>query len=495
MSFLSKILIKSITKVIKNLTKFEVAIDAMIDKFKNSCPPKEELLQIVKQKNQIQGALENVIGAFNTVEATAETTNTIVTTVSTAVRVIKAIPVPVSYPPGVGIPINVITLLADSLDTLGDLLKGAKGALKVVPQAGKIIQDAAQIIISKLQQLDGVLNVCVEELAEGMTQSEKNNLINEIGNVAAEAGTFENAGLNVINEEVILNSLSPNSNDPYRYQRQPTIFINSNVEEGTSDLNGNIIILNENKNSGYYAGLDWLLTIEYNDDNTLSFPQRRIRAVNTNIDYNNIFKGINLFNLEGGGYSYSTSVKVLIDEIKFRIDSLNVRWWSNKWLKENLSEDLDEGRGGDDIDNSGSTTGLTGINPPPEPIILQWSNSTQNPRIELPLLMATQGLLDSKRILNIITTVPSQSVKLTVDTGGNLISSYIGTYEQGFVKVEVNTNYGTPDNIFQIVSADREKYEKIFDLPNTGSYNFDFKVTEQMDITYNQGGEVYLQIN
>ena len=92
MSFLSKLLIKSITKVIKNLTKFEVAIDAMVDKFKNSCPPKKELLQIVKQKNQIQGALENVVGAFNTVEATAETTNTIVTTVSTAVKVIKAIP-------------------------------------------------------------------------------------------------------------------------------------------------------------------------------------------------------------------------------------------------------------------------------------------------------------------------------------------------------------------------------------------------------------------
>jgi hypothetical protein len=492
MSFLSKLLIKSITKVIKNLTKFEVAIDAMVDKFKNSCPPKKELLQIVKQKNQIQGALENVVGAFNTVEATAETTNTIVTTVSTAVKVIKAIPVPVSFPPGAGIPINVITLLADSLDTLGDLLKGAKGALKVVPQAGKTIQDAAQTIITKLQQLDGVLNVCIEELAEGMTQSEKNDLINEIGNVAAESGTFENSELNVINEELILNSLSPNSNNPYRYQRQPTIFISSNTDEGTSDVNGNIIVLNENKNSGYYAGLDWLLTIEYNDDNTFSFPQRRIKAVNTNTDFYNIFKGINLFNLEGGGYSYSTSVKVLIDEIKFRIDSLNVKWWSNKFIEDN---DIDN-------NNEGDTSGLTGINPPPEPVTFQWSSETINPRIELPLLMATQGLLDSKRTLNIITTIPSQSVKLTVDTGGNQIYSnnesgysQYGSYEQGFVKVEVNTNYGTPDNTFQIVSANREKYEKIFDLPNTGSYNFDFKVTEQMDIEYNQGGEVYLQIN
>jgi len=505
MSFLSKLLIKSITKVIKNLTKFEVAIDAMVDKFKNSCPPKKELLQIVKQKNQIQGALENVVGAFNTVEATAETTNTIVTTVSTAVKVIKSIPIPVSYPPGVGIPINVITLLADSLDTLGDLLKGAKGALKVVPQAGKTIQNAAQTIITKLQQLDGVLNVCIEELAEGMTQSEKNDLINEIGNVAAESGTFENIELNVINEELILNSLSPNSNNPYRYQRQPTIFISSNADEGTSDVNGNIIVLNENKKSGYYAGFDWLLTIEYNNDNTFSFPQRRIKAVNTNTDYNNIFKGVNLFNLEGGGYSYSTSVKVLIDEIKFRIDSLNVKWWSIKWIKENeepLNQGFEAGEDNSGNNNEENTSGLISINPPPEPVTFQWSNGTINPRIELPLLMSTQGLLDSKRILNIITTVPSQSVKLTVDTGGNQIYSnnesgysQYGGYEQGFIKVEVNTNYGTPDNTFQIVSADREKYEKIFDLPNTGSYNFDFKVTEQMDIEYNQGGEVYLQIN
>ena len=163
MSFLSSLLIKTITKVIKNLTKFEVAIDALIDRFKASCPPKAELLNIVKQKNQIQGALENVVGAFNTVEATAETTNTIVTTVSTVVKVIKAIPIPTSVPPGVGIPINVITLLADSLDTLGDLLKGAKGALKVVPSAGKTIQEAAQTIVTKLQTLDGVLNVCIEE--------------------------------------------------------------------------------------------------------------------------------------------------------------------------------------------------------------------------------------------------------------------------------------------------------------------------------------------
>ena len=303
MSFLAKILTKTITKVIKNLTNFEVAIDSLIDRFKEACPPKDELLQIVKQKNQIQGALESVVGAFTTVEATAETTNTIVTTVETAVKVIKSIPVPTSFPPGAGIPINVITILADSLDTLGDLLKGAKGALKVVPSAGKTITDAAQIIIKKLQLLDGVLNVCIEELAEGMNQAEKNELINEIGNVAALAGNFENIELNAANEANLLSQLSPNSTDPFLYQKQPTIWVpvdpNGDYENGDIDpSSGQQIIKNESGKFGYYAGFDWRLTIEYNDNNPMSFPQRRIRATNINDSFYNIYKGVSIFKIQ-----------------------------------------------------------------------------------------------------------------------------------------------------------------------------------------------------
>jgi hypothetical protein len=37
--FLSKIVIKTITKVVKNTSKFDIAVDDLIDKFKDSCPP------------------------------------------------------------------------------------------------------------------------------------------------------------------------------------------------------------------------------------------------------------------------------------------------------------------------------------------------------------------------------------------------------------------------------------------------------------------------
>ena len=164
MSALSKLFVKTISRVIKSTTKFEIAIDDLILKFQDSCPPKDQLLQIVKQKNQIQTALGTVISAFSKLQKTVDVTTAIVTAVGVAVKIIKALPIPTSFPPGVGIPINVITILSDSLDKLGDLISSAKGSLKIVPGAAKTVTQAAQRVLDKLALLDGVLNKCLEEL-------------------------------------------------------------------------------------------------------------------------------------------------------------------------------------------------------------------------------------------------------------------------------------------------------------------------------------------
>ena len=88
-TFLSKLVIKSITRVVKNTSKFDIVVDDLIDKFKDSCPPKPELLRLVAQKNQIQSALSNLTDSINTLQTTADTTETIISVVSTAVRVIN----------------------------------------------------------------------------------------------------------------------------------------------------------------------------------------------------------------------------------------------------------------------------------------------------------------------------------------------------------------------------------------------------------------------
>jgi hypothetical protein len=94
--FLSKIIVRSITKVIKSTSKFDIAIDDIIDKFKDSCPPKKELLRIIKQKNQISNSLSQVLTILNTLNTTTNSAKNLITTLNITVKIIKSIPVPYS---------------------------------------------------------------------------------------------------------------------------------------------------------------------------------------------------------------------------------------------------------------------------------------------------------------------------------------------------------------------------------------------------------------
>ncbi len=111
---LNTLINKNVIKVIKNTAKLELAVDDLIEKFRKSCPPKPQLLQIVKQKNQLQEGLESILGAFQQVETAASVTNTIVTTVSAAVTTIKLIPVPTSVPPACYVYVSFNAMQSDS---------------------------------------------------------------------------------------------------------------------------------------------------------------------------------------------------------------------------------------------------------------------------------------------------------------------------------------------------------------------------------------------
>tara|TARA_Y100000004_G_scaffold33781_1_gene35998 strand:- start:13633 stop:15051 length:1419 start_codon:yes stop_codon:yes gene_type:complete len=452
MSVLSKLLVKSTTRVIKNTAKFELAVDDLIEKFNLSCPPKDQLLKIVEQKNQIQSALQNVLGEFSKVDKTVKTTETIVTTVEAAVRVIKAIPVPTSVPPGVGIPINVITLLADSLDTLGDLVKGAKGSLKIVPTVSKSVTESAQIILDKLTELDGKLNICIEELAEGMNDQEKSELLNEIGNVAAASGLSTNVNLNVANEEELVKRLQPGATDRFLYQK--TGFPNP----------------------------DWLLTIEYNNKNEFTFPQRRIRAENINKFDGNPYKGVVVYNIYGKKYSYSTSVEVLVDEVKFVIEQLDTDWYKNNNPEFNTSGQFNTQTQQIDRPSTGTPTA------PREPIKFNmnplFNNGKESKRINLPTNI--NGL---NNILNgrVITTRPSQSIEINVDTGFNVgrltgLDPFVKLKFTPDILKSINPSQNPDFRVRTLSVTDEREYTRKFTYNEPGEYTFKLEVVEQFDV-------------
>ena len=532
-SALGNLLVKSTTRIIKNTAKFELAVDDLIEKFSEACPPKDQLLEIVRQKNQIQSALSNVLGAFGRINSTVNTTKTIVTTVGTAVKVIKAIPLPTSVPPGIGIPVNVITLLADSLDTLGDLVKGAKASLKIVPPVAKTVTSSAELVLTKLATLDGVLNVCIEALLDDLewkdnveynignnvtyqgnyyaSQIEPNlnippipetvpvswtlsdaasalhELMNEIGNVVASSGASVDTGLNEADDKLLLGRLDPNSNNPLFY-----------------------------KKSGF-PYKDWKLTIEYNPNNDFTFPQRRIRAENVNKYDGNPFKGITVYNIYGKKYSYSTSVAVLIDEVKFVIEQLDTNWYKQNNPEYNTSQAFDQnanyefnyqGIGESTLGESGgsSSTSNTASLPPAAPLVpIQFiaenleENGTETKKISIPTSI-NNGVLNAIAG-KVVTTNPSQSIEIVVDTGTNFNFGSGNQNQQPEVRVEFTpdilkslNNYTYPDLAVTYATAYDEKYVRRFTYNEPGEYTFKLKVLYQYSINTTAGGETYLRL-
>ena len=663
MSALSKLITKAIATVIKNTTKFEIAADDLLAKFEDSCPPKDELLAIVKQKNTIQSALTQVVGAFDKVQTTVDITSAIVTTVGVVVKVIKLIPLPTSFPPGVGIPVNIITILSDSLDVLGKLVESAKGSLKIVPSAAKTIVSAAQRVLDKLAQIDGVLNVCLEELlnsenllfdpekeygagevvtfgnnsgagsgfcslgpqyttqvdceaaggvwtslgndgngglgagegaggtgagaggtgaggtgaggtgaggngegaggtgagaggtgggaagniglgigagggdggigdgsggtgglnttntgvsyfkvvssgslkgvpplppttppswAPSTLDEARNSLALEIGNIAAQGGLNTDVAINKAANEIALERLSPNSIDPLLYEKPNT----TNTA-------------------------DWRLTIEENQSNDFIFPQRRIKAENINTNSNNPFKGITVFNLFGQKYSYSLSVQVLIEEIKFVINQLDVDWYAVNNIDGALTpesgsssafQNANSAYGFIDTDNptTGSTniTGSTTSNGNFIPI--QIVENDVNIGNDTTAKIAIPTNLNNPQVNSIqgrvITTQVSQSIEITVNTGVDNSGggAGFGNFNNGLLP-QVTVRF-TPDTIktwnpsvypdltrFPITSTDGV-LSTTFTYNAIGEYVYKLQVINQSNIISPIGGDAFLQI-
>ena len=269
---LAKVISGLNANALNSVFKTDAAIDKIIEKFKSGCPPKEELKRIITQKNQMVSALSTVQGILTSLTKTGQTLEGIISGLQIGVQVIKLLPVPI--PPFT--PLTVTNTMADTLDTLGDLLKKGKGDVGMIPGALEGTIPRIEDIITKLNQLDGLVNKCVEE--QGLTQEEVGTLLNN------DIGPFSSSKDNEEYNKNLLNQLQPGSNNPLLYK-------------------------------------GFKLEIQYDPKNEFSFDSRRIKGVRTFTEKGSKPKSIILYNLSNNGYSYSSSVEVLLNEVKFRIDN------------------------------------------------------------------------------------------------------------------------------------------------------------------------------
>ena len=268
---------------------------------------------IIDNINSLQEALITIQQPLTTLSVTSNNLKKVVKTVSTTIKVIKAIPAPVAIF-GVGIPINVLTILSDALVQLDKLITAGKGITKLVP----IIIDAVLGMISqtikslneailKIEPTLTILSFMQSKINLGdkcptVTQGEINliqlNLTADLQSDIAELGDSSIAAVNIFNDDELITALQPNALEPFEY--------------------GGFIFI-----------------IELDPQNTFSFPSRRIKANRSFSSETSTFFTISpsspktplngsiiLYNDPGnlGRYSFASSTQILVQEMQYKID-------------------------------------------------------------------------------------------------------------------------------------------------------------------------------
>jgi len=415
---LGPIIIKQVVKLAKGTARFDAMANDMIAKFELGCPPKGELERIIQQKNTIVSALSQVSGVINTITKIGTTLDGILTGLNIAVNVIKFLPLPL--PPFS--PALLATGPATAADTLGDLVKAGKGAVKIIPDALKQIADGINKLIAKLNTIDGLLNPCLAEAGlDGSINSD------DLSNLLNTTGTNSDTEVNQETEANLLAQLQPNSNDPLFYK-------------------------------GYK------LEIQNDPQNEYSFASRRIQGIEQ-------ISGYKIFNQPNQSYSYSSSVQVLIDEIKFRIDLRPVNpVLANAIASGNLTDEQLEDLGFD----SGATASGVGSSSS------VGFNTGQGPNR---FLAASTVVPEFPRVSGraIVTTLPAKAV-ITVNGGTGELPNPIGSNFKSFTTAVFNAQLvgGTVNDNIQKIGMNAAKTTKTFEVNflKKGKYNYQLKIDD-----------------
>lgn len=268
---------------------------------------------IIDNINSLQEALITIQQPLTTLSVTADNLKKIIKIVSTTVKVIKAIPIPVAVG-FVAIPINVLTILSDALVQLDKLITANKGITKLVPiiinaVLGMITQTITAVngAVAKIEPTLTLLSFMQSKINLGdkcptVSQGEINviqlNLTSDLQSDIAKLGDSSIAAVNILNDDELITALQANALEPFEYR-------------------GFIFIL------------------ELDPQNTFSFPYRRIRADRTFSSETSTFftyspssprtelnGSITLYNDPGnlGRYSFASSTQILVQEMKYKID-------------------------------------------------------------------------------------------------------------------------------------------------------------------------------
>ena len=334
---------------------------------------------IIENTNKLKAALISIQAPLTGIQATAQSTESLANSISNIIKLIKAIPIPTAFgAPAVALPVKVLTILSSTLIKLDKKVDIAKGTIALVPPMINQISAILNSVITAVNGVEAIIQSAlvltsflksVVELGDSCGVPE--DLFIVVGNVNGsnvELNRVDGLTIGMSSDDAngtIININPSNSfitfSDFNKLNDGDTLLFNTggfgvlqgDIDRVVDDVNGtlqdalnssgdsSLLETNQQSEADLIASFPFeykgfLLELVNNPDNSFPFPSRKIRATRdftgdtnpigtifTITKFNTPLGNITLFNDPGGKgrYSFSSSVSVLVAEMRYKIDN------------------------------------------------------------------------------------------------------------------------------------------------------------------------------
>jgi len=156
-SIISNQLTNNIIKIINQNTKLNESIDKTNNIIDNAVT-EDDIKQAIISKNSTLLLINNQESKILSIQNQLKTISTIIQIFSLLLNILSALPIPVSTPPGVGIPLNVITNITKLIEKLTKLVEELNTILSIIiPILEKIVNDLEEMKL-KLHDINELLD-------------------------------------------------------------------------------------------------------------------------------------------------------------------------------------------------------------------------------------------------------------------------------------------------------------------------------------------------
>jgi hypothetical protein len=149
-------------------------------------------------RNNAVTLINNSISKLNNLQKTIAQISLYITIFTAVVAILSAIPIPTAVPPGIGIPVNVITRIVKSLEKASKLIV----SLSVVAAiAVTILESEISKLNDLIERLKAVNQLLDDKTALNLNEQEFNNLSSAIFNNASQFPPYKNFKFNIKEEQ------------------------------------------------------------------------------------------------------------------------------------------------------------------------------------------------------------------------------------------------------------------------------------------------------